>query len=100
MAETKERMKKACPTLHELADRTEDAITLLNELREDYNKHVADVTAKMNDVIARIEDLATKYAAHIAVTSHPDAANVLTATAVTDIPEDNNLVTSPAVKEV
>jgi hypothetical protein len=100
MAETKERMKRACPTLHALADRTEDAIILLNELRDDYNAHVADITAKLNDVIARVEDLATKYTAHTAVTSHPDTTNVLTTPTVTEIPEGDNLVTSPAVEEV
>jgi enoyl reductase-like protein len=100
MSETKERINKACPTLHELANRIEDAITLLNEIKADYNAEMAAVTAKLNEVIARTENLATKYTAHIAEAAHPDATNTLTGSAVTTISTTANLVTSKSVDPI
>lgn len=97
MGATKDRMKKACPTLRDLADKLDATITLLNELRTDHNANVADVTAKLNLEIARTENIATKFTAHLAAT-HPDTTNVLMTTAVAAIATDANLATSPAVE--
>lgn len=97
MGDTKERMNKACPTLRELAERIDAAITLINELRDDHNANVAAVTAKLNTVIVRTEDLATKYTAHLTA-SHPDTTHGLTGTAVTAISETANVVVSEKVE--
>lgn len=100
MAETKERMKRACPSMRELADRIDNTITLLNELKTDYNANLLAVTTKLNLVIARTtEDLAAQYTAHRAA-SHPDSTNVLTTSAVTNISTTDNTVSSPSVDPV
>lgn len=99
MAETKERMKRACPSMRELADRIDNAITLLNELKADYNANLLAVTTKLNLVIARTEDIATKYTAHTAA-AHPDTTNVLSGSAVTNISTTDNTVSSPSIDPV
>lgn len=97
MGDTKERMKKACPTLRELADRLDATITLINELHDDHNSNIAAVTQKLNTVIARTEDLATKYSAHLTAT-HPDTTHTLAGSVVTDISATDNIVASPKVE--
>lgn len=99
MGTTKERLNKACPTLHEMAQRVDDAITLLNEIKADYNAEMAAVTAKLNTVIARTEDIATKYTAHLAAT-HPDTTHTLSGSAVTTISTTANLVSSKDVDTI
>lgn len=118
MGDTKEKMKRACPTLKDLADKLEKAVTLINELRTDYNAHVAAVTAKLNTVnerleevatefptftgkinaiVERVEDVATQYTAHLAGT-HPDVTNVLTETAVVVL--EKVTLAKPAATEI
>jgi len=90
-------LERNCPALRKLADQLADAITLLNELKADHNAQSAAITAKLNLEIARTEELATKYTAHLSAT-HPDTTNVLTEDPVTAISTTDNLVSSSSVE--